>query len=376
MNNEVPLKFKKYLDTTKKILLWLIGIKRYEKWIPKLTVTILIPAYNEESYIKDTIQSVKNQTYPHIKDLIVIDDSSSDGTGEIARSEGVKVVRTPKNSGSKAQAVNYGLNFINQESCDITAIIDADTALKEDAIEKILAPFQDKNIAATCSYILPRYTKSLWQRGRLMQYLYYASLYKGAHNHYGYILVLSGCFSCYRTKVLKDAEGFPNNTLAEDMTLSWKLMLNKKKCVFVEDAIAYPDEPINYQLFKNQTLRWYRGFFQNIKLFKFSIFKNKRLGGTVYFYLINSIIELLFILPAIVIFIKNPHLLIVSIFAILLFTFIISMIKSVRLRIWKEALISFPSFFAVMPFDRYLFWKSFYLELIKGEKLEVWHKGH
>lgn len=70
-------------------------------------VTVLIPAYNEEASIADTVRSVQRQTSPAVE-IIVIDDCSKDRTGEIARSLGATVVRPAQNQGSKATALNYG----------------------------------------------------------------------------------------------------------------------------------------------------------------------------------------------------------------------------------------------------------------------------
>ncbi|MFM2374784.1 MAG: hypothetical protein RLZZ234_779, partial [Candidatus Parcubacteria bacterium] len=79
------------------------------------TVTVLVPAYNEEASIAKTIESILAQTYP-VAEIIVIDDHSSDRTSEIASSfPGVVVVRTAKNQGTKAQAQNYVLHRITTE---------------------------------------------------------------------------------------------------------------------------------------------------------------------------------------------------------------------------------------------------------------------
>lgn len=69
-------------------------------------LTVIIPAYNEESSISDTVKSLQKQTMPP-KRIIVVDDFSTDNTGEIARALGVEVIRPPENTGSKAGAQNF-----------------------------------------------------------------------------------------------------------------------------------------------------------------------------------------------------------------------------------------------------------------------------
>ena len=75
-------------------------------------VSIVMPAYNAESFIAEAIASVQGQTYPHWN-LIVVDDCSSDGTVRVAREWAerdprIKVVSSPANGGSAASR-NLGL---------------------------------------------------------------------------------------------------------------------------------------------------------------------------------------------------------------------------------------------------------------------------
>src|SRR5262245_53320952 len=71
-------------------------------------LTVLVPAYNEAASIADTVRSLQTQTYA-VAEIIVIDDFSSDGTGDIARECGATVIRPPSNTGSKAGAQNFAL---------------------------------------------------------------------------------------------------------------------------------------------------------------------------------------------------------------------------------------------------------------------------
>ena len=88
--------------------------KKLIKRIPKLTkhpsVSIIIPAYNEENVIGKTVKNLKKLIYPKNKlEIIVVNDGSSDKTGQIARTfKGVKVF-DKVNQGKKAYALNFGL---------------------------------------------------------------------------------------------------------------------------------------------------------------------------------------------------------------------------------------------------------------------------
>jgi biofilm PGA synthesis N-glycosyltransferase PgaC len=184
----------------------------------RVPVTVLIPAYNEAAFIGDTIRSVLEQSVD-VDDVIVVDDRSTDGTGDVARKFGVRVVRPESNSGSKAGALNFGLQSVQST---FTLAIDADTILAPDAIERLVAAADvaDLKVAGACGYVVPRRVKSLWERGRYIEYLFAFTIYKPIQDDYENPMIASGCFSMYRTDVLRELKGWPSRALAEDMDLA------------------------------------------------------------------------------------------------------------------------------------------------------------
>jgi glycosyltransferase involved in cell wall biosynthesis len=102
----------------------------------KPLVSILIPAYNSEEWIAQTLQSAINQTWPR-KEIIVVDDGSRDRTAEVARrfaSKEVSVVT--KDNGGAADARNRALQL---SQGDYIQWLDADDLLAPDKIDKQLA---------------------------------------------------------------------------------------------------------------------------------------------------------------------------------------------------------------------------------------------
>src|SRR5262245_54492033 len=178
-------------------------------------VTAIVPAYNEAASIAATIRSLQRQTYG-ISEIIVVDDCSTDGTGELAASLDATVLRPAQNTGSKAGAQTFALPFVNTEFC---IAIDADTELAPDAVEELLAAMKDRSVAAACGSVLPRRVRTIWERGRYIEYLFAFSFFKCIQEFFGKPMISSGCFSAYRTKELRQAGGWSNRTLAEDMDL-------------------------------------------------------------------------------------------------------------------------------------------------------------
>lgn len=97
-------------------------------------IAALIPAFNEEANIALTILSL--QKIDEIRQIIVVDDGSTDNTAYIAEKMGVQVVRNQENKG-KGHALNIGALYIEE---DFVALVDAD--LKETAVEikKLIYP--------------------------------------------------------------------------------------------------------------------------------------------------------------------------------------------------------------------------------------------
>ncbi|MFZ5644081.1 MAG: glycosyltransferase family 2 protein [Bacillota bacterium] len=97
-------------------------------------VSIIIPAYNEENYIGDTISYAFK--IPGVEQILVIDDGSSDNTPEIAVNSGAQVILTGKNRG-KGEAINTGARYIEG---NVVLILDADIGKSAAEAENLVLP--------------------------------------------------------------------------------------------------------------------------------------------------------------------------------------------------------------------------------------------
>ncbi len=98
-----------------------------------MTVSIIVPAYQEEKYIEDTLKAIKNQTCKDIE-LIVVCNGCKDKTPEIARKYADIVYETKKKGVSFAR--NMGAKLAREE---ILMFVDADTKLSKDVVERLVA---------------------------------------------------------------------------------------------------------------------------------------------------------------------------------------------------------------------------------------------
>src|SRR5215204_4040487 len=182
-------------------------------------VTVIVPAYNEAESVGETVRSLREQTCPPAE-VIVVDDCSSDDTATVAEAAGATVLCPPENTGSKAGAQTFALDSVRT---DLVMAVDADTTLAIDAIELLLQSFEDPGVAAACGSVVPRRVRTVWERGRYVEYLFLFGLYKRIQEHYGKPMIASGCFSAYRTAELRAMGGWSTRTMAEDMDLTWTI---------------------------------------------------------------------------------------------------------------------------------------------------------
>ncbi|MFC1709820.1 glycosyltransferase [Candidatus Omnitrophota bacterium] len=337
-------------------------------------LTVLVPAYNEAESIGDTIVSLQQQTFP-IHEIIVIDDVSTDNTADIASLYRVRVIKPPKNTGSKAGAQNYAMQFVNTE---FTMAIDADTILAHDAVEKLIEAFEDENVVAACGFVLPRHVRTVWERGRYVEYLFAFSFYKQIQDYFGKPLISSGCFSLYRTEILKENGCWSMRTLAEDMDLTWSLYQKGYGVRFIPEAVCYPIEPHNYLFMKKQLKRWSHGFVQNVRLHWKGVQKVKYLNHIITVVLWDAIIAscaYLILLPIMAILFRNPIFLIgyiIDIPAIIVPT----MFVAIRRKEFIKLLISLPSFFVLRTVNAIFMIEAFWTEVVMKKTFKTYEKGH
>lgn len=238
------------------------------------TITALVPAYNEEEGLGDTLESLLAQTVP-FAEIIVVDDCSSDRTREIAESYGVTVLTPPENLGSKAKAQNYGLPYV---STDLVLPVDADTLLAPDYVEKILPVFDDPQVEIAAGNVQTRFTNTTWEKGRQIEYLFGFHYHRPVQNLANSPVVCSGCCSVFRVATLREQfGGFPERTIVEDMDYTWSQQIAGKRAVYVGDAVAWAADPTTLLYLRKQMWRWMAGFFQNVRLHYLDLLRKKQM---------------------------------------------------------------------------------------------------
>ncbi len=229
--------------------LFLLLTHRRTEHIPprNLSVTVLVPAYNEESRIAKCLDALKMSDYP--VEIIVVDDGSTDRTPIIALQRGVRVIRLPHMG--KAPALNAALEGIKS---DVVVIVDADTYVLPDTISRLVAPFSDPNVAAVFGKLRPA-NRGILPAFQELEYIYVGELSE-AHYSRGFPLpFVFGALSAFRTNVLREVGGFPLGTAGEDVDLLYTI-LGKGYDVAPSSALAFTVVPETIPQLFSQRWRW------------------------------------------------------------------------------------------------------------------------
>lgn len=337
------------------------------------SLTVLVPAYNEAAFVGDTIRSLQEQTRPP-DEVIIIDDFSDDGTGDVARALGVRVVRPPANTGSKAGAQNFALPLVET---DLVMAVDADTSLAPDAIERLLPALDEPGVAAACGYVLPRRVRSICERGRYIEYLFAFSFGKQVQDYFAKPMISSGCFSAYRVSVLREVGGWSTRTLAEDMDLTWTLYRLGHRVRFVPAAVSYPLEPQTFRLMGKQLRRWSHGFLQNVRLHWRGLLRFGYLRSLLAVALWDSIVaSLAYIVVFPVLAIAFSPIFLAGYLIDAPAVLVPALVGAARRRETRKALASYPCFFVLRMFNAAVMLRAVWAEAVLRRSFNVYEKGH
>lgn len=223
---------------------------------PQPLVSILIPAYNAEKYVAETIQSALGQTWPH-KEIIVVDDGSSDDTYRIAKrfeSETVKVVLQPNRGASAARNTAY-----LKSSGDYIQFLDADDKLSPNKIEIQLQRLLGlgQGYIASCAWgrfygdvANSKFIKeTLWADFTPLNFLV------TAYNHA--LMMQPNVWLCPRAVIEKAGLWDERLSLNDDGEYFARVVLASKGICFCEDARVYYRSGISGSLASSKGRRAY-----------------------------------------------------------------------------------------------------------------------
>jgi peptidoglycan-N-acetylglucosamine deacetylase len=225
-------------------------------------VSVVIPAYNEEKVISQTIDSLLAQQYRGEMEIIVVDDGSKDGTYQQARAthgEHARVRVFTKPNGGKASALNFGIAHALH---DIVIALDADTLFARDTVAELVQPLTDERVAAVAGNAKVGNRINIVTRWQALEYVTSQNLDRRAFSLLDCITVVPGAVGAWRRRVVQEVGGFKEDTLAEDQDLTLAVRRAGYSVAYADGAIAFTEAPDTLRALARQRFRWSFGTLQ------------------------------------------------------------------------------------------------------------------
>jgi cellulose synthase/poly-beta-1,6-N-acetylglucosamine synthase-like glycosyltransferase len=232
------------------------------------TVSILVPARNEEKVIGRILQRMTELTYPKDKmQIIVIDDASTDKTGEIGEQYSriysyIKVIHRDQKEGGKGKtsALNAGLEDAKGE---IIFCFDADYYPQRDILEKLTKEFVDPKVGVVQGRItVLNEPQNVVTRLVALERIGGYRIDQQARDTLGLITQFGGTVGGVRRSLLKRLGGWDESILAEDTDLTFRVYLAGYKVRYVNDAESYEEAVESWRAYWKQRYRWAKGHMQ------------------------------------------------------------------------------------------------------------------
>ena len=281
-------------------------------------VSVLVPAYNEESTVVDSTRAMLSLKYP-VFEVVVVDDGSTDATFERLR-DAFDLVEVPRvippdlpsigsvqsthaprsgqpllvvrkqNAGRRSDALNVAINAARQP---LVCMVDADSLLEGEALLRVAKPFiDDPRVVAAggviraangCRVVDGRVVDAVmprrWvERVQVLEYLRSFLLGRTGWSRLGALLIISGAFGIFRRDTVVAVGGLDLNTMGEDAELVLKIhrvMRERRvpyRVTFVPEPVCWTQVPHSARMLARQRRRWSQGLAE-------LLWKHRRMAG-------------------------------------------------------------------------------------------------
>lgn len=248
------------------------------------SVSILIPAFNEEKVIGRLLQRITELSYPKNKlQTVVIDDSSTDKTGQIAdnfqkRYPYIEVLHRDRATGGKGKSSAMNNGFAKATG-EIVLCFDADYYPQRDIVEKLTRWFIDPKVGAVQGRVVVlNEPQNIVTRIVTLERIGGYRVDQEARDTLGLITQFGGTVGGFRKDILERLNGWDESILAEDTDLTLRIYLSGYKVSYDVDAECYEEAVDNWRAYRRQRYRWSKGHMQCFFKHAWSVLKSKNLS--------------------------------------------------------------------------------------------------
>lgn len=281
-----------------------------------LPISIIVPAYNEEVTISNTVMATLGTQYPSFE-MIVVNDGSKDRTLQVLIDQyqlqkldrfyennlthkeirGIysspaypNLVVIDKENGGRSDALNAGIDVSRNP---LFCTLDADSLLDPSALLKTVQPFIDKpdEMVATGGTVRilngcevengvikqVKLTRKLIPLFQVVEYMRAFLIGRLAWSRVGILTIISGAFAVFRRDLAVKVGGFSTTTIGEDFELVMKVhkycrkSKRKYEMRFVPEPVCWTEVPESLDVLSSQRIRWQQGalevFFKHREMF-------------------------------------------------------------------------------------------------------------
>lgn len=229
------------------------------------TISIIIPARDEETGVGKTIQSVMEMHWPH-KEIIVINDGSHDHTLEKIRAiknDGSISIISHRAATGKSTSLNEGFAAASSE---IVVIVDADARPAKNALDRLVPHFLiHEDVAAVTGNPRVANLTSLISKLQAIEFTSNISILRRGQSAWGRVNTISGILTALRRKTILDVGGFSATQPTEDIEMTWRLHREGYRCVYEPAAQVAMEVPENLSQWWKQRTRWSTGLVRVIQ---------------------------------------------------------------------------------------------------------------
>lgn len=239
-------------------------LKKYPEIINenyKPSVTVMIPAHNEESVISSTVENILAMDYENF-DIIVIDDRSTDNTSNVIKELEQKydrvtaLIRPQDAFPGKSAVLNDAFKIAKG---DAILVFDADATVEPDFLKKMVPNLEPKDVGAVqARKIIRNKNVNLLTRCQNNEYTMDSHLQVGRDSVKGAV-ELRGNGELIKREAIEDIGGWNNYTIVDDLDMSTRLHIKGWDIRFCIDAVVFEEGIIYLKPLYRQRRRWLEG---------------------------------------------------------------------------------------------------------------------
>ncbi|MEV7661373.1 glycosyltransferase family 2 protein [Paenarthrobacter sp. NPDC089316] len=250
-------------------------------------VSVIVPGYNEAVVIGTCVESILASRYLKLE-VILVDDGSTDSTAAIMagladRNPRVRFL-SQVNAG-KGAALNLGIAAAKGE---ILLFVDADGIFAPDTVSSMLEGFDHPEVGAVCGDDRPVNLDRLQTMMLTILSHVGTGLVRRALSLLHCLPIVSGNIGAFRSELVQHMGGFDEETLGEDLELTWRIYRAGYRVRFQPKALVYAESPSTLGGLWRQRVRWARGLLQTL-VRHLGMLGRRRYGWFGMFLVFNSI---------------------------------------------------------------------------------------